>query len=423
VRDERGPSLLGYLRSVLSAAESAALEAARRLCSERGWALFLVGGAVRDLMRGVQHLDLDLAVDGDAVALGGSLAAGLNALHTAYPAFGTATLAGMGWSLDLARTRRERHAAPASLPVVEPAAIEEDLARRDFTIHAMALALNGPNEGALLDPFDGQADLAARLLRVLHSESFRDDPTRILRLARYTARLGFAVEPVTAALATRDATYIGALSPARVGAELERIFREAEPERSLAVLEDLHALRRVYPELRITATLSEAFQRLREDGGGSSGTAEYLAALTAWWDRGVIQRLVDRLDLNRAIAAALRDVPEVARALPELRRRRDPAAIVAICERFHSSALRGVAARAGGAAYEHTRWFLRELRNRRPLLRGDDVLALGVPAGPQVGAALAALRAACLRGALADRDDEIMFVRRWLESHSREHGT
>jgi len=155
---------------------------------------WLVGGAVRDLLRGEGRADLDIAVVEDAA----EVASRLGPPDTAAEAFGTASVPLDGVRVDIARARRETYAHPGALPTVEPAPLADDLARRDFTVNAMALPLFGEVE--LVDPYSGTADLGAGLLRVLHADSFRDDPTRALRAARYAARLGFEVEPVTLAL-------------------------------------------------------------------------------------------------------------------------------------------------------------------------------------------------------------------------------
>lgn len=154
---------------------------------------YLVGGAVRDLLLGRTPRELDVVVDGDltplAAALGGKL--------MAHDRFGTATVMVGDDVYDLAQTRTESYAAPGALPDVEPAGLDEDLRRRDLTVNAIAVSPTGEVvavDGAL-------ADLEAGTLRVLHDASFRDDPTRLWRLARYGARLGFAADAHTAALA------------------------------------------------------------------------------------------------------------------------------------------------------------------------------------------------------------------------------
>ena len=142
---------------------------------------------------------------------------------------------------DLARARRERYAHPGALPDVEPASIDEDLRRRDFTVNALALALGGPRRGELVAAPRALDDLAAGTLRVLHDASFRDDPTRLLRLARYGGRLGFSPDERTARLA-REAIGDGALatvSGGRQGAELRLAGAEADPRPVLQELDRL----------------------------------------------------------------------------------------------------------------------------------------------------------------------------------------
>ena len=155
--------------------------------------VYLVGGAVRDLLRGGRPLDLDLVVDGDPVALTGQLG-GDARIHDR---FGTSTVKLDGFTFDIARARAETYARPGALPEVAPAGLEQDLRRRDFTVNAIAIALGQPKPGELHAPPGALDDLEGRLLRVLHDRSFEDDPTRMLRLARYASRLGFSAESHT----------------------------------------------------------------------------------------------------------------------------------------------------------------------------------------------------------------------------------
>ncbi len=186
---------------------------------------YAVGGPVRDMLRGSPSRDADIAVEGDPSALAGRLAGVLGGARvTLHRAFGTAVVRTDGVRIDVAATRTERYPRPAALPVVAPAGIDADLGRRDFTVNALAAAITGPRFGELLDPFGGRADLEARVIRVLHPASFRDDPTRLVRAVRYAARLGFTIDPETERLA-REAIAVGlvdALSGARVRAELGR---------------------------------------------------------------------------------------------------------------------------------------------------------------------------------------------------------
>ena len=192
--------------------------------------VYLVGGAVRDLLLGRGRGDIDLAVEGDPADLAAALGAEIVASH---PRFGTLKIDWNGEEIDLAATRRERYPRPGALPRVEVGApIRTDLARRDFTVNAMALPLEGPGE--LLDPYDGQVDLKAGLLRAIHDASFVDDPTRAIRAARYASRFGFAIEPHTREL-LREAD-LASVTPERRAEELRRLAAEERGVRGLELL-------------------------------------------------------------------------------------------------------------------------------------------------------------------------------------------
>jgi tRNA nucleotidyltransferase (CCA-adding enzyme) len=192
--------------------------------------VYLVGGAVRDLLLGRGRADIDLVVEGNPGALARALGAESLAAHSR---FGTLKVDLDGHEIDIAATRRESYARPGALPTVEPGApIRTDLARRDFTVNAMAVALAEPRE--LIDPYDGQADLAEGVLRVIHAGSFVDDPTRAIRAARYAARFGFGVEPGTRELLR--ATDLGTVTPERRGAELRKLAEEGSAVRALELL-------------------------------------------------------------------------------------------------------------------------------------------------------------------------------------------
>jgi len=200
---------------------------------------------VRDWRLGVATTDLDVTVEGDGLAVAKAAAAALGGRLTIHAQFGTATmlLSPPGRRLDVATCRTEAYAKPAAYPRVRPGAIEDDLFRRDFTINAMAVALDPARLGTLVDPFHGARDLAAKRLRVLHARSFLDDPSRILRGIRFLRRFGLAWEPATER-ALRQAAAAGALgwlNPGRLERELDRMQREPDPAacvRALAALLD-----------------------------------------------------------------------------------------------------------------------------------------------------------------------------------------
>ena len=196
----------------------------------------LVGGAVRDLLLGGRPRELDVVVDGDPAELIARLATGRPSAEVVrHGRFGTASVPVDGAAaVDIARSRRERYARPGALPEVEPAPLDEDLLRRDFTVNAIAVSLPGGDLSAAPAALD---DLAAGRLRVLHDGSFSDDPTRLLRLARLRVRLGFAVEAHTAELAAL--ADLESVSLARIGAELRLALVEPDPVGALAAYAEL----------------------------------------------------------------------------------------------------------------------------------------------------------------------------------------
>ena len=207
------------------------------LAEDKGMKAYLVGGPVRDLMLRIGQIDLDIAVEGNGMGL----AEGFSKAHpgarlTKYPAFKTAAvLLPDGTQVDFATARRETYVRPGAYPAVRPSDIKEDLKRRDFTINAMAIAINPQAQGRLIDPWGGREDLSQKRLRVLHDQSFIDDATRILRLARFKARFGFTVERHTLKLlkAGIKIKVLDTIKPQRYRKDFNKILKE--PNSKLAV--------------------------------------------------------------------------------------------------------------------------------------------------------------------------------------------
>ncbi len=215
------------------------------LAQERGVAAYLVGGPVRDLMLKFPNVDLDITVEGNGLRL----AEGFSAMHrnarvTRYPAFKTATVhLPDGCLVDFATARAEIYARGGVFPMVKPSGIKEDLLRRDFTINAMAIAINPDTWGKLIDPFGGRADLLSLSLRVLHEKSFLDDPTRILRAARFKARLGLRIEAKTLKL-LKSAIRIKVLDtikPQRYLKDFNKILKEPNSKEAIKCLKSWNA--------------------------------------------------------------------------------------------------------------------------------------------------------------------------------------
>lgn len=208
------------------------------IAARHGRRVWLVGGPVRDLLLGREIADLDLALDGAVQNIGRAVAREFEAGFRWHPRFSTAVISFDGGHLDLAATRTETYAAPATLPCVRPGGIDEDLARRDFSVNAMALEIRTRGHGSLIDPFAGRADLRSGTLRVLHGRSFADDPTRVFRAARFAVRFAFHIDRKTLAR-LRTSVSRGdpcRLSGERVAAELRRALNEPRPDAVFALL-------------------------------------------------------------------------------------------------------------------------------------------------------------------------------------------
>jgi tRNA nucleotidyltransferase (CCA-adding enzyme) len=330
--------------------------------------VYLVGGAVRDLLLGRGRADIDLVVEGDAA----DFAARFGAEVTAHERFGTAKLKLDGHELDVAGARSETYPQPGALPAVQTGArLEQDLARRDFTINAMAIPLYG--EPGLIDPFGGEADLATKRLRVLHARSFVDDPTRAIRAARYAARFGFEVEPETADLLRR--TELGAVSAERREAELLRLAGEATAPRAFELLGEWGLV------------------ELREGGVELAGGVTELLKGEPWRDVAERGRMLLRAALGppgeeEALAAARPARPSEG---VELAARREPADLVL--------------ARALGAEWLDR--YLAEWRGVALEIDGEDLVRAGIPEGPAVGRGLQAALRAKLDGEISGREQEL----------------
>lgn len=368
---------------------------------------WLVGGAVRDLMLGAATVDLDVAVEGDGREVARVIAERLGGEAVEHERFGTATVRAADLVVDLATTRRETYARPGALPDVEPAPLDEDLARRDFTINAMAASLERERLGELRDPHDGRGDLAASVIRILHPDSFLDDPTRLLRAVRYEARYGFAMDEVTESRA-RQAIDVGApstVSGARIRDELLDLLAEPAVARSVARMKDLGLDRALSPVLgdappQDVAAAADAAQRT-----GAQPRFAALAALIAPDPddlAGWIEDLNLRAEDRDAVLHAARKGPQLVRSLePEL----PDSAVHALlhCELPETLAL----ALALGAREEPIELYLERLSGAGLEITGDDLRDAGVPQGPAIGRALRETLRRKLDGQVGGRDAEL----------------
>jgi tRNA nucleotidyltransferase (CCA-adding enzyme) len=379
--------------------------------------VYLVGGTVRDILLGEQSFDVDIAVEGDAIALASSLAKALGGRVRPHRKFGTAVvLYGDGERVDVVTARTEFYDAPAALPTVEHATIREDLFRRDFTINAMAVSLKGADFGRLVDPFGGRRDLEERTIRVLHNLSFIDDPTRIFRAIRYESRLGFRMNEHTARLARSciEMGLVGDLSSARLRDELKALLDEENVGRSLRRLGELGADRAIHPHLAADEEAGQLLERLKR-------TRDRLGLDVPDWRLGLValaRRLtpdelyawLERLKVRRndaeRIAAAVTVGPRLVERLRE--RPLDASEVVALAEPYAPDAPLFALAQADLPQLEE---YFTRLRRVRLEIDGSDLAALGVGESPRVGAILSELRRRKLNGDLDGRESELAAAR------------
>lgn len=330
--------------------------------------VYLVGGAVRDLLLGRSRADVDLAVVGDAAAL----AERLGGAHIEHERFSTAKVKVAGHELDIAAARTETYPNPGALPVIVPAAsIEEDLARRDFTINAIAVPLQGTLR--LIDPHGGQADLEHGLLRVLHDGSFVDDPTRAIRAARYASRFGFELEPRTEELLRQvDLTTVSA---DRRRNELERLAAEESACSGFELLAEWGVI------------------DLRPDGIDLMEAVDQLLKTPHW---------AEEAPREQALVAAALGPPGAEEVLASMWMPK-PGEGVEVAERRDPVEL--ILARAMGATWlDH---YLTAWRKIKLEISGEDLIAAGVEQGPAVGRGLRAAKHRKLEGEIRGREEEL----------------
>lgn len=406
----------------------------------RHLALYLVGGPVRDLLLGRALRDADLTVAAPAGTGIGEATAEL-AREVAlpgdrvvvHPRFGTLRIELEGGAaIDLATVRREHYDAPGALPSVAPGSLDDDLRRRDFTLNALALALNDAAReasGELAQAADGLAHLAAGELHVFHAASFRDDPTRALRAARFAARFGFRLaRDARAALrsALRRGAF-GAVSGERYAAELEKLFAEAEaggdPARALALLDEWHVLQALEPGLHLPRLAGAPLRRLsRALAAGAIGRRAWVAGLMVWLaalPAPLARRTLARLAIRGALATRISAFARTREAaLRALARARGRGAVDAALRALPPEELAALLASAPRTAQRRIERHAAEDRDVRLPVTGDDLVAIGL-AGPDVGRALARIRAALLDREVATRDDALALARELAERTRR----
>ena len=441
---ERGRSLEKLMKERWPPMLLAILREAGEAASEMGVQVYVVGGSVRDLILGRENFDVDLVVEGDAIALVKRLQEKHGGRVKTHRRFGTAKwllpereelgrrlgVSAEGFaieSLDFATARAEFYTHPTALPTVESGSIKLDLLRRDFTINTLAVRLDPKRWGELLDFYGGMRDLEQGIIRVLHSLSFIDDPTRILRAVRFEQRFGFRIEKRTEELIGNALDLLNRVSGARLRNELELILREHEPEKAIRRLHELGVLPYLNEELRYDEWIDRKFRSLREmmDQYPPPGPVErlYFGVLTYRFTKEARTEIAERLRLRRETIRLMEDLAvlrerESALAAPRLK----PSEIY---EAFHRIGEEAgfVFAAVTEEEIVRLRWMEYEstLKHVRTEVTGDDLKAMGLKPGPLYKKILRRLLYARLDGEVSSKAEELELVSRVLaEENGRE---
>jgi tRNA nucleotidyltransferase (CCA-adding enzyme) len=423
---------------------------AGRTADEMGLSLYVVGGFVRDLLLGHAGTDIDFVVEGDAIALTHALCERFGGDTRSHRRFGTGKwlLTPAVWEviaqrlgvppgdpailpnhIDFASARTEFYATPTALPEVERSSIKLDLHRRDFTINTLALRLDPSAFGQLIDFYGGEGDLRDGRIRVLHSLSFVDDPTRILRAVRLEQRLGFQIEPRTEQLIGHALSLLDRVSGDRIRHEIELILDEPSPEQALLRLDELGVLQAIHPDLRCNGWVQAAFRALREAvavplwpelGQNFDLELPYFALLTYRMTPEALDTLCRRIKVQRRTINELALVQELRSRMDQLSQPLRPSQIDALLAYASDRALvTAWAAAPTAVARSQIADYACRLRRIAPFTDGQALIAHGLKPGPHFRSLLAALRAARLDGEITTPEQEEALLQQLLMEEVR----
>jgi tRNA nucleotidyltransferase (CCA-adding enzyme) len=424
-------NVMGLLQSRLPHRLVTLLEDAGHLADRCEVSLFVVGGCVRDLLLGIKNLDLDLVVEGDGIAFARKLGDMLQAKVKVHERFGTAILMlPDGFKLDVATARTEYYEYPTALPTVEQGSIKKDLYRRDFTMNALAVRLNGKGFGEVLDFYGGQRDLNDKVIRVLHGLSFVEDPTRVFRAIRFESRFGFHLGKDTAALIAGAVkmNLFHRLSGHRLLEELKLLFGERESKQAIKRLAELNLLKFIHPKLswsnrldQLLAALEEAvdWYRLLYLDRKMDVWVVYMMALLEVLPERAVKDLLKRFPFSEQEATRLKmarvGCHNMIRRLAS-KRPLKPAQVYHLLSGLSDETLLILMAKSKGETVKRqVSAFLTTYQHVKPILTGTDLKTMGLKAGPQFKNILDRLLAARLNGEVETEAEERQFLQQLVQ--------
>lgn len=392
------------------------IDTAIKLSQRHSSRIFLVGGAVRDLLLGSEPRDFDFIIDNDPKNFVDDLSAKLRANRAYYSQFKTSTITIDGLTFDFARARTEIYKRPGVLPKVYDASVEQDLWRRDFPINSIALELTDPKNPCLLDPTGGLTDIANKVVRILHSRSFLDDPTRILRAIRYEQRLKFRIDTNTKSLLLKavKARTLATVSGDRIRNEINLIMDE--PERAsiflrasrLGVLCSLH--RSLSPRNWVKAL-----------GKTGEDKLTYISTIAYKLSSDETNSLISLINAPKGWARVLKDMSYLSQkemTLNELSLQ--PIELYLMLENRSIHSLKAFKYSTNlKTARKNMCLYLDKYKHIHPSISGDRLKQLGVSEGPDIQIVLKKILAGRLDGTISRLSEEIQLARAYLKLQKR----
>ncbi len=381
--------------------------------------LYLVGGAVRDMVMGREPTDLDLLVEGDAVSLATTAHQRMGGKLIVHERFGTARLAVDSLQIDMATARAEYYAEPGAHPKVQKSSIREDLLRRDFTINAIALGLNGQSIDQTIDFCGGLEDIASKKLKVLHNLSFIEDPSRILRAVYYSTILGFSIEASTKRLA-QDAIKTGLLSTAkneRTGQELEKILVHPKGSEMLLQLEHIGGLSMIFGS--VSSGLRQQLRRLEKlaDVARSRGFSPdirvlRLLAVGSQIDSNILKEGLSHLRMPGKLVDLVERCKDDSNSLGEAVAKKDKIQVFKILQNTYDCAI--VYACLGPRLTESLKLleWMATIRSVKLEITGNDLLQAGIRPGKTIGDIIQRVQEEKVAGRVAGFQSELELARR-----------
>ena len=417
----------GLMKKQLQKGQMALLNSIAQIADRADVNVYVAGGFVRDLLLNIQNLDIDLVVEGNGIDFAETLASEFNGIAKSHARFGTSVVILKDQSrIDVAMARMEYYPRSGALPKVERSSIDKDLSRRDFTVNSMAIKLNGQGAFCLIDFFNGEMDLKAGFIRVLHDRSFIEDPCRIFRAIRFEQRFKFSIEDQTKASMKNaiESNLINQLSRTRLMNEIKLLLKEPDPIGCVDRMQELSILQNFAPDIsnddshwlamkKIDSVLAwgEMIPMLKKP----EIWFVYFHGLFIAMEDAAFEQAMERLHFPDKISSRMRsDRAHIVKAKRDLNERREPkpSKIYDIFSKLSSEAVILLLVACSServnryaALYFNQYYMLAKIK-----LTSDDLIEMGMEPGPIFSDVFKALRDARINGQVVSRDEEVVLV-------------